>query len=63
MEFRMKPKPEKALIALTCVLGIFAVTYGMVKENNPVFIIGLLFIISGYLLIRKKLKASFPNKF
>jgi len=63
MGFRMKPKPEKALIALTCVLGIFAVAYGMVKENNLVFIIGLLFIISGYLLIRKKLKVSFPNKF
>ena len=49
---------EKSFIILLCVIGISAVAYGIIKDNNPVFIIGLLFVIGGYLLIRKKLKES-----
>jgi len=49
---------EKLFIILLCVIGISAVAYGMIKDNNPIFIIGLLFVIGGYLLIRKKLKES-----
>ncbi|MBW2615858.1 MAG: hypothetical protein JRD02_06765 [Deltaproteobacteria bacterium] len=53
----MKPKTEKILIALTCVLGISGVAYGMAEKNDPVFIAGLCFVIAGYLLIRRELKA------
>ena len=53
---------EKILIILVCVIGILAVSYGMIKNNNLVFIIGLLFIICGYLILRKKLKKSIRNK-
>ena len=55
-------KKEKALILLCCAVGISAVSYGMVKENNVAFILGLIFVIAGYLLIRKKLKASIRDK-
>ena len=49
---------EKILITLLCSLGILALGYGMAQENNPVFIVGLLFVIAGYLLIRRRLKPS-----
>jgi len=43
------------------MIGIVAVAYGMLKDNNPIFIIGLLFVIGGYLLIRRKIKESIRN--
>jgi LPXTG-motif cell wall-anchored protein len=49
------------LIAPICMIGIVAVAYGMVKDNNLIFIIGLLFVIGGYLLIRRKTKESIRN--
>jgi hypothetical protein len=49
---------EKAVITLLCVMGILAVSYGMIKDNDVVFVIGLVFIVGGYLLIRRKLKQS-----
>ncbi len=47
---------EKAFIVCLCVFGVLAVSYGLLKENNAAFILGLLFVIGGYLLIRRKLK-------
>jgi len=53
---------EKALIVCLCVAGILAISYGMMKENDVIFIIGLLFVVGGYLLIRRKLKESIGKK-
>jgi hypothetical protein len=53
---------EKAFIVCLCVFGIFAISYGMIKDNNAVFVIGLLFVIGGYLLIRRKLKESIRKR-
>ena len=53
----MQAKHEKPLIAGLCIVGVSAVAYGMTCSNNPVFIIGLVLVIAGYLLIRRKLKA------
>ncbi|UCF57465.1 MAG: LPXTG cell wall anchor domain-containing protein [Deltaproteobacteria bacterium] len=53
---------EKTLIIFLCVIGALAVFYGMMKDNNVVFVIGLLFVIAGYLLIRRRLKESIRNK-
>lgn len=53
---------EKALIVCVCVCGVLAVCYGMIKENNAVFILGILFVVGGYLLIRRKLKESMGKK-
>jgi hypothetical protein len=47
---------EKSFIILVCVIGILAASYGMIKDNNLIFVIGLFFVIGGYLMIRKKLK-------
>ena len=49
---------EKVITVLICSFGISAISYGMLRDNNLIFIIGILFIIGGYLLIRSKLKAS-----
>jgi len=47
---------NKTLISLICVNGIVAVSYGVLNDNNLIFIIGLLFVIAGYLLIRRRIK-------
>ena len=52
----MKLKREKPLIAVLCILGPCAVAYGMIRENHPIFLVGLLLVIAGYLLIRRRLK-------
>jgi hypothetical protein len=56
-------KKEKVLTALLCLVGISAVTFGMATRNHPVFVLGLLFVIGGYLLIRRKLKAYMKDKY
>ena len=40
------------------MVGVSAVAYGMLKVNNLIFIIGMLFVIGGYVLIRVKIKKS-----
>ena len=47
---------QKALILIICAIGIVAVSYGMAKGNNAVFIVGIVFVIAGYLLIRRRIK-------
>ena len=58
----MKWKNEKAVPACVCIAGITAVAYGMSKENDLIFIVGVLLIIAGYLHIRKKLKNHVRNR-
>ena len=47
---------NRTLISLICVIGILAVSYGTLNNNNLIFIIGLPFVIGGYLLIRRSIK-------
>ena len=47
---------NKTLISLLCVIAVVAVSYGMLNGNDLIFIIGLVFVIGGYLLIRKRIK-------
>jgi hypothetical protein len=49
---------EKGLIFLLCVAGIAGVFYGMTRDIDWIFIVGILCIIGGYLMIRKRLKNS-----
>jgi len=53
---------EKVLIILLCVIGLTAVCYGMARDNNWVFVIGLMLVVGGYLMIRKRLKASISER-
>jgi hypothetical protein len=53
---------EKARTTVLCVIGVLAVAYGMIRPNHVAFIIGLVFVIGGYLRIRKKLKESIQKK-
>ncbi len=53
---------EKVITVLFSIFGVAAVFYGMLSDNHVIFIIGILFIIGGYLLIRRKLKASNRDK-
>ena len=44
-----------------CVFGIIMVAYGLLRDHDAVFIVGLLLVIAGYILIRGKLKESIRN--
>lgn len=57
-----KKVKEKSLTLLLCVVGLVAVAYGMHRDNNAVFVVGLLFVIGGYLLIRRRLKENLSKK-
>jgi LPXTG-motif cell wall-anchored protein len=54
----MTSKHEKSIIVFLCAVGTSCMVYGMGKENNTVFMVGLLLVIAGYILIRRKLKES-----
>jgi len=47
---------QKALILIICAIGIVAVSYGVARDADAVFIIGIVFVIAGYLLIRRRIK-------
>jgi len=54
---------EKSLILVVCLSGILGVSYGMMNKNHLVFIAGMVFVIAGYLMIRKKLKEYTRGKY
>ena len=54
---------EKTLILVVCLFGILGVSYGMMNKNHLVFIAGLVFVVAGYLMIRKKLKEYIREKY
>ena len=47
---------EKFLTTILCILGIGLTYYGMTEVNHWAFVSGIILVIGGYLLIRKKLK-------
>ena len=53
---------NRTLISLICVIGILAISYGMLNDNNLIFIVGLVFVIGGYLLIRRRIKEHVRKK-
>lgn len=52
----------KGLVLLISATAIFGLSYGMIKENDTVFVLGLPFAIGAYLLIRRKLKESIESR-
>ncbi len=54
----MRLKSEKTIAITICILGVSGVAYGMSRDHNVVFVMGLLFIVGGYLMIRRKLKGN-----
>ena len=53
---------EKNIILFLLIAGAAATAYGMLRENNYVFIPGIVMIVAGYCLIRKNLKRSESKK-
>ena len=54
---------DKKWIATLAVPAVVCVVYGMVREDNPVFLIGLAPGIAAYLLFRKRLKEEIREKY
>ena len=48
----------KCLTLTLCFLGIVMIAVGMSRENNPLFIFGIIFVVVGYIIIRRRLKES-----
>lgn len=53
---------EKAFIIILCIVGPVAVSYGMIMDNDVIFIIGIIFVIAGYIMIRRRIKKSVQEK-
>ena len=49
---------KKQIPTVLLIAGAAAIAYGMIRQNNFVFIPGIVMAVSGYLIIRKKLKES-----
>ena len=64
----MTEKPEKQetvkriLLVALCLLGILSVGSGLLRDSDGVFIFGIICVIGGNLLIRRKLKESLREK-
>ena len=52
---------KRAFMAFICLIGVVAVSYGIHYHDNLVFIIGIGFIIVGYLLIRRRIKGHITD--
>ena len=53
---------NRIFITVLCFVGIISVGYGMVMDSDGVFVLGIICVIAGYLLIRRKLKESLREK-
>lgn len=49
---------DKIALSVIIILGLLSVSYGMIRDNNIIFIAGIILVAAGYMLIRKKLKDS-----
>jgi len=58
----MTPLKEKIFIGAWCATGVALVAYGMIREHNVVFVIGIAVVIGAYLAIRRKLKATLRDR-
>jgi len=53
---------NKTLIIFICMIGVTAVSYGILRDNDLIFIIGLFLVCGGYLLMRRRIKESIRKK-
>jgi hypothetical protein len=47
---------KKIITPFLLIAGSAAIAYGMLRDNNIVFIVGIVMAVTGYLLIRRVLK-------
>ena len=47
---------KKIIIAVLWIEGILAIIHGMTRNNNAVFIVGIISVTVGYIMLRKDLK-------
>jgi hypothetical protein len=59
---KMQKIHRRWLQVVLTALAILCIVYGMVRQNHPVFIVGILVGVAGYLLIRQELKESLKEK-
>lgn len=55
-------KDQRTIIALAVPAAV-CVVYGMVRADNPVFLVGLALGVAAYLLFRRRLKEDIREKY
>ncbi|WP_028321483.1 hypothetical protein [Desulfatiglans anilini] len=58
----LNPKTEKILIAMLCLGGVAMAACGLILDNDSLFVLGLVGVVAGYSLLRKKLKAMLRDQ-
>ena len=53
---------EKIIVVCLLIAGVAAIAYGILMENNYVFIAGIIMVVAGYCLIRKDIKRSLSKQ-
>lgn len=53
---------NRILILLLCLIGVISVGYGMIMDSDGIFVLGIVCVVSGYFLIRRRLKASLRDE-
>lgn len=53
---------KRSLTALATAIGILMVGYGMIRDQDLLFVIGLVIVIGAYIVIRSEIKASLKGK-
>lgn len=59
---KLEKRHRRWLQIFLSVLGALCIIYGMVRQNHPLFILGILIGVAGYLLIRQELKETTKDK-
>ncbi|MBW2063858.1 MAG: hypothetical protein JRJ03_02875 [Deltaproteobacteria bacterium] len=52
---------KKTFAVFATAFGVLTVAYGMIRDNDLLFVIGLIIVIAAYLVIRKEMKASLKD--
>jgi hypothetical protein len=48
----------KLITLILCLMGVVMIAVGMARENHTLFIFGIISVVVGYILIRRRLKES-----
>lgn len=58
----LNPKTEKILIGALCAGGVGLAACGLILDSDTVFVLGLIAVVVGYSLLRKKLKTMLRDQ-
>lgn len=52
----------KVLISALCGVGVALTAYGLYADHDAIFVLGLVQVVAGYALLRRRLKAFLQQR-